>query len=99
MAILRLKEIASMSSEDRKKKLNELRAELSRLRTMISAGGSIENPTRVWELRKTIAQILTVENEITLGIRGKPKETEKTEAKPKKPKTTPDKKPKETKPE
>ena len=36
---------------------------------MINAGGAVENPTRVRELRKTIAQILTVENEKKLGIR------------------------------
>ena len=59
---------------------------------MISAGGAVENPTRARELRKTIAQILTVENEQRLGIRA-----EKTE---KKTKTTPaEKKPKETKQE
>ena len=75
MPIVRLKEINSMSSEERTKKLSELRAELSRLRTMISAGGAVENPARIRELRKTIAQILTIENENKLGLR-------KTEAKP-----------------
>ena len=75
MPIVRLKEINGMSSEERTKKLFELRAELSRLRTMISAGGAVENPARIRELRKTIAQILTIENENKLGLR-------KTEAKP-----------------
>ena len=69
MPIARLKEINSMSSEERTKKLSELRAELSRLRTMISAGGAVENPARIRELRKTIAQILTIENENKLGLR------------------------------
>jgi large subunit ribosomal protein L29 len=69
MAIMRIKEIVSMSSEDRAAKLIDLRAELARIRTMINAGGAVENPTRVRELRKTIAQILTVENEKKLGIR------------------------------
>ncbi len=95
MAIMRMKEIVAMSSEDRTKKLTELRAELSRLRTMISAGGAVENPTRVRELRKTIAQILTVENEVSLGIRAGAKKAE--EAQPKKPKATAAKKPKEAK--
>jgi large subunit ribosomal protein L29 len=81
MAIMRLKEIVSMSSEDRAKKLVDLRVELSRMRTMIKAGGSVENPTRVRELRKTIAQILTIENENKLGIRKAGKEPEE---KPKK---------------
>jgi large subunit ribosomal protein L29 len=94
-----MKEIAGMSPEDRTKKLSELRAELSRLRTMISAGGAVENPTRVRELRRTIAQVLTVENEVKLGIRPGTKEPAKAAAKPKKPKATAAKKPKETKPE
>jgi large subunit ribosomal protein L29 len=83
MAILRMKEITAMSSEDRTKKLSELKAELSRLRTMISAGGAVENPMRVRELRKTIAQILTIENEQKLGIRAQTKELKSKAKKPK----------------
>ena len=71
MPILRLKDINNMSSEDRTKKLSELRAELARLKTMIRAGGAVENPARIRELRKTIAKILTIENEANLGIRKK----------------------------
>jgi ribosomal protein L29 len=58
-----------MSSEDRTKKLSELRTELARMKTMINAGGAVENSTRVRELRKTIAQILTIENEVKLNLR------------------------------
>ena len=60
---MRVKEINALSTEDRANKLADLRVELARLRTMINAGGAVENPTRVRELRKTIAQILTIENE------------------------------------
>ena len=67
MPILRLKDIRTMSSEERRKKLNELRTELVRLKTMVKAGGSIDNPARVRELRKTIARILTIENEAELA--------------------------------
>jgi len=90
MPILRLKEINSMTTEERTKKLSELRAELSRMRTMISAGGAVENPTRVRELRRTIAQILTIENEHKLGIRqtAKSKEAKKPKVAEKKPKET-----------
>ena len=63
MPILRMKEIRSMSYEDRRKKLDELRTELSRLQTMIRAGGAVENSARVHELRKAIARVLTVGNE------------------------------------
>ena len=63
MPIIRMKDIRTMSSEDRKKKIVELRTELVRLKTMVKAGGSLDNPSRIRELRKTIARILTVENE------------------------------------
>jgi large subunit ribosomal protein L29 len=77
MPIMRLKEINGMSSEERAKKLSDLRAELARLKTMVSAGGAVENPARIRELRKTVAQILTVQNEDRLGLR----ETEEKAAK------------------
>jgi large subunit ribosomal protein L29 len=90
MAIIRLKEIQSMSSEDRGKKLADLRIELARIKTMVKAGGAVENPTRVREIRKTIAQILTVENEVKLGIlKGSKKEEEQPKKKAEKPETNP----------
>ncbi len=82
MPILRLKEIRGMSSEDRTKKISELKTELSRLRTMISAGGAVENAARIRELRKTIARILTVENESKQAAE-KPEATEAEEKKSK----------------
>jgi len=63
MAILRKKEIRAMSFEDRRKKIVELQTEIVRLRTMVKAGGSIDNPSRIRELRKTIARLLTIEDE------------------------------------
>jgi large subunit ribosomal protein L29 len=69
MAIMRLKEIIEMSQQDRALKLYDLQAELARIKTMINAGGAVENPTRVRQLRKVIAQIKTIQNEEKLGIR------------------------------
>ena len=63
MAILRLKDVREMSSDKRQEKINELRTELARLKTMVAAGGSIDNPSQIRELRKTIARILTIETE------------------------------------
>jgi large subunit ribosomal protein L29 len=68
MPVIRVKEIRDMSSEDRTKKLGEFRTELLRLKTMIRAGGTVENPARVKELRKAIAKMLTVEHEQKLGM-------------------------------
>ncbi len=63
MPILRMQEIREMSSEARDEKLQELRTELTKVKTMIKAGGAIENPGRTKALRRAIAQILTVINE------------------------------------
>jgi len=68
MPILRVKEMRDMSSEARVKRLNKLRTELLRLRTMVKAGGTVENPARIKELRKTIARILTIEHEKKLEL-------------------------------
>jgi large subunit ribosomal protein L29 len=95
MAIMRLKEIKAMSADDRTKKLQELRTELARMRTMIKAGGAVENPTRVRLLRKTIAQVLTIEHEAKLGIN----QPEQAEEKPKKKAEAPAKEPKKPKKE
>lgn len=77
MPIMRLKEIRDLPQQDRDKKLGELRTEFLRLQTMIRAGGTIENPARVRQLRKTIARLLTVENEERLGISKKKKTPER----------------------
>ncbi|RJS87056.1 50S ribosomal protein L29 [Candidatus Bathyarchaeota archaeon] len=63
MAILRMREIREMTPDERRRKLEELQTELSRLRAMVRAGGSIQNPGRIRELRRTIARILTVMRE------------------------------------
>lgn len=90
MPLLRIKEIRDMSSQDRTKKLSEFRTELLRLKTMIMAGGTVENPARLKNLRRAIAEILTVEHEERHEIRTvKPKKVEpkKSEAAKKKAET------------
>ena len=85
MPILRIKEIRDMSSDDRTKKLGEFRTELLRLKTMIGAGGTVENPARVKALRKAIAKVLTIENEGRHGVgKAEPKKAEPKKAEPKK---------------
>jgi large subunit ribosomal protein L29 len=63
LPMLKINEIREMSSEDREDQLQELRTELRKIKTMINAGGSAENPGRAKVIRKTIARILTVMNE------------------------------------
>ncbi|HLN88462.1 MAG TPA: 50S ribosomal protein L29 [Candidatus Binatia bacterium] len=91
---MRVKEIKGLSTEDRANRLLDLRVELARIRTMVNAGGAVENPTRIRELRRTIAQILTIENEKKLGIR---QPAEEKETKPAKKPAKPAKANKETK--
>ncbi len=59
---MRKNEINQLLPEERAKKLGELRTELLRLRTMTTTGGTIEDPTRIREIKKTIARLLTLEN-------------------------------------
>ena len=71
MPFIRLKTIRDMDSGEREAKLRELQVELSKLRALIRAGGSLENPSRVKELRKAIARILTIQREEKAELEGK----------------------------
>ena len=69
MPLIRLKDIRKMSPEKRSERLNELRIELSKLRATVKISGSVENPSKLKEIKKTIARILTVENEERFGVK------------------------------
>ncbi|MDO8122906.1 MAG: 50S ribosomal protein L29 [Candidatus Hermodarchaeota archaeon] len=56
-------EIREMRPEERKRKLNELRAELAKQRAAMMSGAGIENPSAIRALRRSIARILTIVNE------------------------------------
>jgi large subunit ribosomal protein L29 len=63
MALLRTKEIKAMSTEDRAKRLRELRDELMHERGTAAMGGAPANPGRIRAIRTNIARILTVQRE------------------------------------
>lgn len=67
MPILRKREIRQMPEEERSRRLDEMRTELVRLRTTVKSGGTVENTARIKELRRTIARILTMQNELPSG--------------------------------
>jgi large subunit ribosomal protein L29 len=69
LPILRKREMKQMLPDERSKKLKELAAELTRLRTTVASGGTVENPSRIREIKKTIARILTMENEEKLKVK------------------------------
>jgi large subunit ribosomal protein L29 len=66
-----MRDLRDMSPGERERRLRELRTELLRLRTMVEAGGAVENPARIRELKRTVARILTVENEEKTGAKKK----------------------------
>jgi len=52
-----------MTPAEREKKLEELTAELTRMRALRTGAGTVESPGRIKQIRKTIARILTVNGE------------------------------------
>ena len=64
MAILRISEIRAMTIDERADEFETLKNELVRERALTSAGGSPENPGRIGEIRRTIARIKTIQNEL-----------------------------------
>lgn len=69
MAILKPNEIRDMSVDEMKARLAELRSELAREKA-VAAVGSLESPGRVGELRRTIARILTIIEEVKKERKG-----------------------------
>lgn len=65
MVILRAKEIRAMEIEEIQKKLDELKAEHSKIVSKSAAAGIYDNPGKVKELKTTIARVLTIMNEKT----------------------------------
>ena len=56
---MKTNEIRKLSTEELNKKIAESKEELFNLR-MKQATGSLENPSRIRELRKTVARIKTI---------------------------------------
>ncbi|MHA2033587.1 MAG: 50S ribosomal protein L29 [Candidatus Kariarchaeaceae archaeon] len=63
MAIMKMKEIRKLRPEQRNARLHQYRRELMDMYSQLSAGGSIEDPGRIKLLKKTIARLLTVNQE------------------------------------
>jgi len=61
-----IENIRKMTREEREKRLQELRAELARLKAQAHRG-SLENPSSIRKIKREIARILTVMNEEKLG--------------------------------
>jgi large subunit ribosomal protein L29 len=62
MAATKAKDIRELSADERLKRLRDLKQESMNLRLQRSAG-TLENPARFKQVRREIAQILTITNE------------------------------------
>jgi large subunit ribosomal protein L29 len=63
MAILYAAEIRDMTAAEREVELESLQTELLNMRAGQAAGGAVESPGRMRELRRTIARIKTIQVE------------------------------------
>jgi len=49
-----------MSTIERQKKLEDMRNELFKIKSSSAMGGTLQNPSKIREIRRSIARILTV---------------------------------------
>ena len=59
MAIIKKRQLREMKKPEIKKRLNELRLELSKERAQIAIGGTPSNTGGVGNIRRTVAKLLT----------------------------------------
>ncbi len=69
MAVIKKKELSSMSQEDIRKRIEEFRLEMSKIKSQINVGGAASNPSRIRGLRRTIAKMLTEINKRKGGVK------------------------------
>ena len=60
MALLRTSEIREMNTEERQKKLKELRNDLMHERGVAAMGGAPASPGRIRAIRSNISRLLTI---------------------------------------
>lgn len=65
MAILKKSELKQLSEQQKKDRLTELKKELMKMNTQRAMGTAPDNPGRVKEVRKTIARLITIQNNPT----------------------------------
>jgi len=65
---MKVNEIRDLSADEQSEKIKSLKEELFNLRFQ-HATGQLENPMRIREVKRSIAQIKTIQHEAALGIR------------------------------
>ncbi|MDI6720869.1 MAG: 50S ribosomal protein L29 [Candidatus Aenigmarchaeota archaeon] len=62
MAILKMKKIREMDDKEIDEKFSELKLEISKEIASSEIGGTVKNPGRIREIKRTIARIKTYRN-------------------------------------
>ncbi|MBR3745785.1 MAG: 50S ribosomal protein L29 [Selenomonadaceae bacterium] len=65
---MKVNEIRDLNPDERSDKIKSLKEELFNLRFQ-KATGQLENPMRIREVKKSIAQLKTIQREVELAIR------------------------------
>lgn len=60
---MKIKDLRKLKSEEMEKKLSELNSELIKLKGQASTGTAPKSPGQIKQIKRTIAQILTVKNQ------------------------------------
>jgi len=62
---MKIKDLRKLKPEEMEKKLSELNSELIKLKGQASTGTPPKNPGQIKQIKRTIAQILTIQNQKT----------------------------------
>ena len=65
MAILKMRKIREMDEKELDERLKELRMELTKEKGASEVGGTVKNPGKIKEMRKTIARIMLMKSKKT----------------------------------
>ncbi len=63
MAILKMKKIRELNEKEIDEKLKELRMELIKEKGASEVGGTVKNPGKIKEIKRTIARIMLIKNQ------------------------------------
>jgi len=64
MGKLKAEDIRKMSNDEREKKIEETRKEISQQKALVASGGALENPGNMKLLKRRLARLLTIKNEL-----------------------------------
>ncbi len=64
---MKSKEIRNMDKNTLNEKILELKKELVKINAQVAIGTALKNPGQVRKIRKTVARILTINNQKNLG--------------------------------